>query len=351
MEQTMQEKAKHASKLPDVEKFRFGAGILASDGGAGRLVAVVVDGQSRALTQVGIRVHQFDRHLAYVPLDRITSATVAGISLGISRQEIEAEKSAPMGITLTGSTRVKVSQNMGKSTTCEEPVGRLKQLTITLPSRLLRHVVAARHWHSAQLVPVDQISDVTSEQITIGIDSTNGRDGLWQGQPGRLQPYRSDEELRQEVFDKLYGYEILRVDLRGIEIHPIDGAVWLQGHVSSDGMRRLAAEEIEGITGLSAVHNELVGDDALAAAVAVALAHDQRTAGAGQYIGVYPRLGTIHLRGSVLTAAAREEAGTVAAGVPSVKQVVNELHIDPDALELHDLAGVTNQYDLVPGGR
>ena len=31
----------------------------------------------------------------------------------------------------------------------------------------------------------------------------------------------------------------------------------------------------------------------------------------------------------------------------SVKQVVNELHIDSDAHDLSDLAGVTNQYEIV----
>ena len=349
MEQTRrQELVERPPQLPAVEKFRFGAGIQASDGEAGSLVALVVDGQSRALTQLGIRVHQFDRHLAYVPVDDVTSATAASISVDISRQEIEAEKSTPTGIILTGSTRVRVGQNIGTHTKNDESLGRLRQLTIAVPSRLLRHLVVARHWHSALLVPVELITDLTSEHLTIRIDV---KDGLSGDQPLPLQPYRSDEELRQEVFDKLYGYEILRVDLPGIEILPLDGAVWLQGHVSSDGTRRLVPEQIKGIAGLSAVHNELVGDDTLAAAVAVALAHDPRTAGTGQYIGVYPRLGIIHLRGSVQTAAARERASTIAAGVASVKQVVNELQVDPDAQDLSDLAGVTNQYDLVPGGR
>jgi hypothetical protein len=37
--------------------------------------------------------------------------------------------------------------------------------------------------------------------------------------------------------------------------------------------------------------------------------------------------------------------------VPLVKQVINELRVDPAADVLPDLAGVTNNYDLVPGGR
>jgi hypothetical protein len=122
-------------------------------------------------------------------------------------------------------------------------------------------------------------------------------DEFFRDQLGRLPPYRSDEELRQEVFDKLYDTASLRVDLPGIEIHPIDETTWLQGYVSNNGMRRLAPEEIQGITVLSAVHNELVSGDTLAAAVSAALAHDPRTAVAGQYIGVYINLHARKLSG------------------------------------------------------
>jgi osmotically-inducible protein OsmY len=338
-----------ALERPGVQKFRFGASIRASDGDAGRLIAVVVDGPERVLTQVGIRVHLFDRHATFVSLDRVTSATAASISLGISRDEMKNEIAegslTPSRIILTRSTQVRASEQLGNNKSSERSLGHLKQLTIAAPSRVLLHLVAARPWHSAIGVPVGLITDLSAERIGIRMASLSA------DRRSPLQPYRPDDELGHDVFDTLYDNVSLRVDLPGIEIHPIDGTVWLQGHVSNDAMRRLAMEEIQGITGLSAVHNELVADDTLAAAVSAALALDPRTAGAGQYIGVYPRLGEIHLRGSVQTAAAREGASTVALAVPAVKRVVNELHIDPDALELHDLAGVTNQYDLVPGGR
>ena len=120
MEQTrQQELVERSPELPAVEKFRFGAGIQASDGEAGRLVAVVVDGQSRALTQVGIRVHQFDRHLAYVPVDDVTSATAASISIGISRDELEneiqREDLPPARLSLTASTESGSAQMIGNS--------------------------------------------------------------------------------------------------------------------------------------------------------------------------------------------------------------------------------------------
>jgi osmotically-inducible protein OsmY len=123
----------------------------------------------------------------------------------------------------------------------------------------------------------------------------------------------------------------------------------LRGHVSSQVKRYLAQDQLQGLVGMSALHNELVAVDELAAAVSMALAHDPRTA--GQHVGVYPRLGEVHLRGSVQTSDARERAGAVAWAVGSVTSVVNELHVDPTANEIPELSGVTNNEDRVPGGR
>jgi osmotically-inducible protein OsmY len=160
---------------------------------------------------------------------------------------------------------------------------------------------------------------------------------------------RADDELREDVYHRLRDCQLVRLDLPGITIHARDGVVWLRGHVSSDGKRRRADEVLRGLDGLLELHNELVTDTALAAAVAMALAYDPRTA--RQRIGVYPCLGLMRLRGIVRTPTAHAGAWEIAAAVPLVKQVVNELRIDPDADVLPDLAGVTNDYDLVPGGR
>jgi osmotically-inducible protein OsmY len=167
--------------------------------------------------------------------------------------------------------------------------------------------------------------------------------------PGRLARVRADNELRQDLDHRLRDCQLVRLELPGITIHARDGVVWLRGHVSSDGKRRRANEVLWGLDGLLQLHNELVADTALAAAVAMALAYDPRTA--RQRIGVYASLGVMRLRGVVRTATAQASAWEIAAAVPLVKQVVNELRVDPAADVLPDLAGVTNNYDLVPGGR
>src|SRR5262249_33297455 len=145
--------------------------------------------------------------------------------------------------------------------------------------------------------------------------------------PSRLTAYRDDAALRQEALDAIYDYWLLRVDMPGFEVHAIDGVIWLRGHVASDLNRRLVADQLVGIPGLAEVHNDLIADTALAAAVSMAVAHDPRTA--SERIGVYPRLGTISLRGNVRSAAVRQAAFQVAAAVPGVKEVVNELRINP----------------------
>jgi len=101
--------------------------------------------------------------------------------------------------------------------------------------------------------------------------------------------------------------------------------------------------------GIDELHNELISDQGLAAAVSLALAHDPRTA--HELIGVYPRLGHIFLRGRVHTEAARTAAGEIARTVPSVIDLHNDLIVNPRANEIPELASVTNNEDLVPGGR
>jgi BON domain len=118
--------------------------------------------------------------------------------------------------------------------------------------------------------------------------------------------------------------------------------------VSSDLNTRLAEEQLQGIDGLAAIHNELITDTDLAAAIAAALARDPRTR--EQHIGVYPKLGDVYLRGVVRTPEAREAAGQIADAVPGAEKVINDLVVRPDADVVPTLASVTGQEDLVPGG-
>lgn len=218
-------------------------------------------------------------------------------------------------------------------------LGTLTQVTINRETRVLRHLVVDRGPGGEVLVPATDIAQVDERQILLDAHQAGA-------QP--LIPFRRDAELYDEVRRAIEGYPRLRIDLDGIEIRAIDGVVWLKGNVSSELNRRLVQDQLTNIRGLAELHNELVADTELAAAVSTALAGDPRTG--GERIGVYPELGNVRLRGSVRTPAAREAAAQIAGGVPGVKSVHNDLRVDPNASVLPVLASVTNEEDRVPGG-
>ena len=226
-----------------------------------------------------------------------------------------------------------------KAATSGKRLGHLIQITVDRETGVLRNLVLDRGGRGEALVRWNTIACITSRrievQLAISLDS--------------LAQYRSDGELRQALHDRLESYAPLRLDLAAIEIRPLDGVVHLRGHVSSDLLRRMAEDQVQGVKGMAELHNDLVADTDLANSVSMALALDARTA--GQHIGVYPRLGEIHLRGSVGTSAAFEGAGDVVRAVPAVTRIMNELRIDPNADEIPVLAGVTDHEDMVPGGR
>ena len=329
-------------------KFRFGADISASDGTAGKLVAVgvVADEQGQTLTYLGIRVRLFSRHHYFVPVEVVTDADADAdrITLNIALAEIEKWPLMPSdsGIVLSSSTRMNIIDSRvarDKGDAAGKQLGRLVQITVDSVTHALRSFVVDRGWRGEVLVPVRAVISVAAQQVTARLDIS----------PDHLLPYCPDEQLRQDIYDRLFDHAPLRLDLAAIEIHPLDGVVQLRGHVSNGLLRRMAEDQVQGITGMSELHNDLVADNDLAATVSMALALDSRTA--GQHIGVYPRLGEIHLRGSVGTRAAYEGASNVAKAVPAVTRIMNELRIDPDANEIPVLAGVTNREDMVPGGR
>ena len=101
----------------------------------------------------------------------------------------------------------------------------------------------------------------------------------------------------------------------GVAVRVIDGVVWLQGHVSSELNARQMQDQMVGIRGIGELHNDLVADTALAAAVSYALAHDPSTRQG--FIGVYPMLGEVRLRGRVSTDAMRQAATAVARACPA----------------------------------
>lgn len=319
------------TELADVVKYRFDATIQASDGEAGRLAAVIVDAGKRCVLAVGVKVGFLVGATYYVPVENVLGGKEDQLSLAIPLDEIkQSPRAVPSGAALTTGT---VITSGGKS------LGKLAQLTATTDEQAVQTIVLDRGVHGEALISASQVTGVSTKQIQIELSGAAA---------DKLTPFRRDSDLYDEVYHTLFDYGPLRIDLAGMNIRVVDGAVWLFGHVSSDLNQRLASDLLQGITGVASIHNQLVTDTDLAAQVSRALARDPRTA--GEMIGVYPLLGEVRLRGSVRTAEARAAAGEIAQATPGVKSVANDLRVDPNVRVVPVMAGITNEEDMVPGG-
>jgi osmotically-inducible protein OsmY len=318
-----------ATEFAAVDKFRFGAPVHSDDGELGALEYIAVDAARQTVTAIGVKFGFFGQR-CLVPIAQVAEATPENIRLRLTRAEVERSKDQPAGPVLQSGTAVALN---GKR------IGRLVQLTSDHQTRVLRHLVVDRIGGEV-LAPARTITKIDSRQVELSIPNFT---------VAQLTPYRPDDELHEEIRLAIEDVPRLRVDLPGMDIRVIDGVVWLRGHCASDLSRRLTFERVEGIRGIAELHNELLSDQALAAAVSSALADDPRTV--RERVGVYPRLGHVFLRGRASSEAARVAAGEIARAVPGIIDLHNELIVDPLVSEIPDLAGVTNNEDLVPGGR
>ncbi|HEX8982785.1 MAG TPA: BON domain-containing protein [Ktedonobacterales bacterium] len=318
-----------ATTFTPVHKFRFGAVARDAEGATASLANVVVDAASRTVTAVGLRFGAFGR-VVYAPATSVNEASESQVTVDLTREQIEKDGKQPVGVLLSGSIAVSLN---GKRQ------GKLSQISINADTQTLRHLIVERGMGES-VVSAAAIQQINANGITLGAPS----DGS-----AALTPFHPDEELRRDALKALDSYNRLRVDVKGINVTAIDGVLWLRGHVSSELNRRLAQDLVSGLYGLAELHNELITDPELAAAISHALAGDPRTA--EDRIGVYSMLGAVHLRGAVRTAAAREAAGQLANQVLGVGEVYNDLVVNPDANVLPVMAGVTGSEDVVPGGR
>jgi osmotically-inducible protein OsmY len=318
-----------ATEFAGVAKFRFGGPVHSDDGELGALEYVAADAASQTLTAIGVKFGFFG-HKCLVPIAQVAEATPDDIRLRLSRADVEQSRDQPEGPVLTGGTAVNLN---GKR------IGRLAQLTTNQQTHVLRHLVVERLGGEV-LAPARAITKIDSRQVELSLPNVTA---------AQLTPYRPDEELREEIRTAIETVPRLRVDLPGMDIRAIDGVVWLRGHCASDLSRRMTFERVEGIHGIDELHNELISDQALAANISAALSHDPRTA--SERIGVYPSLGHVFLRGRVRSEAARAAAGEIARAIPGIVDLHNELIVDPLVKEIPELAGITNNEDLIPGGR
>ena len=135
----------------------------------------------------------------------------------------------------------------------------------------------------------------------------------------------SDRELEERARDTLTRYATLRIWGHAVSIEAHNGVITLGGHVRTRTGKETAERLIRETPGVTDVKNELYVDTDLEIAVARALAENPVTANSFPGILVGSGFGEVFLKGHVVSAEVKQAAGDIAAGIPGVIRVVNEL--------------------------
>ncbi|BCL83477.1 hypothetical protein ccbrp13_59420 [Ktedonobacteria bacterium brp13] len=319
--------------VSEMEQFHFGGKVFCSDGEEGVLLHLSIDPNTHHIVALGVRLGRFFGRTITVPFSAVTDAGVDGVVLSITREEAAADREPISGVQIDGRTTVQET-NSGSH-------GTVSLVAVHPQSGLLAYVVA-RHLRNNQdaLVLEQYIVKIEAGSIVITVPEATFQ---------TLPTYRSDEELQSDVESVVMDILPLHVDFPAMSIRVLDSVLYLNGNISSSLRGDMVEDQAAGVQGLLEIKNWLIGDDQLAADLALALGRDARTRDLP--IGVYPRLGVVLLSGSVRTKQQREAAEKIARSFAGVRSVENNLTVDPkaDLLNVLSFAGRAETEDLIPG--
>jgi osmotically-inducible protein OsmY len=320
-----------STAISEMLKFRFGSKVVCTDGEYGTLTGVDIDPTTLRLIEISARQGWLLGKVGYAVFGQIGGASSDGIALNIRRDELAA-KGSP-GVYLDGKS---VVERAGSTN-----AGHLKLLAVKPESGELAYIVAhnIRPGHDLMLRE-EYVTALAPGRITISIPDEV---------LNALPPYRSDDELQQDVEAVLFDVTPMHIDLKGISARVLDGVLYLDGNISSSIRSDIVQDQAYGVEGLLEIKNNLVADDKLATDIAGALAQDPRTHDLP--IGVYPLMGEVRLAGAVHNPQQKAAAEEIARKFPGVRSVINTIVIDPQARMLHVMASSEGgeTEDKVPG--
>ncbi len=320
--------------ISEMQKFRFGSKIFCSDGEYGVLTQVGFDAATKQLTHIGLKAGRLFAKTMYLPYESVVDAGSDGVRLRVAFADmVETGKVETKATLLDHKSVIQLEGASGR--------GSLVLVAVHPDNGALAYLVAhGVHAGQDTLFPRDTIKAITAERAIIALN-----DEALQKMP----LYRPDSVLQQEVEQILFDITPLHVDFPGMAIRVLDSVLYLDGNISSSLRGDLAVDQAAGVEGLLEIKNRLVGDDQLAADLALALGRDPRTHDLP--MGVYPRLGAVRLSGAVHNEGQKAAAEEIARKFPGVRSVINDVIIDPkaDMLRVMSAPEGGEASDKVPG--
>jgi osmotically-inducible protein OsmY len=323
-----------ATLISEMQKFHLGSKVFYSDGEEGILVHTNFDPSTRRLTFIGVKQGRLFGKTINLPFNTVIKASGDGVTLNVKRGEIPASSNTETGGALLESKTMVVQTDSTNK-------GPLILVAVQPETGELVYLVA-HNLRPAQdtLIRAEYVTSLETDQIKVMTPDTIFK---------TLPPYRPDSALQQDVEAVIFDLTPLHVDMKGITARVLDGVLYLDGNISSALRGDIVQDQVLGVPGLLEIKNNLVGDDRLAADIAMALGQDPRTRDLP--IGVYPRLGVVRLSGAVHNGQQKAAAGEIAQNFPGVRSVINDLIIDPKANLLNVMSSAEGgeAKDKVPG--
>lgn len=198
--------------------------------------------------------------------------------------------------------------------------GRVREVLVNSETGRMTHLVA-RHgllWKHDLLVPGEWVRSVTAEVVTLEATLADLE---------RLPVYRPDEELEEAILEAWWEDDAIRAMSEQVFLQAKvrDGVALLEGYAWCDLYQQRLEELTVAVPGVLAVRNEVISDEELRRQVMGALRQDPRTAPATARVHSY--VGNISITGQAPDEAARAAITEVAAAVPGVRSVVNEVEV------------------------
>jgi len=323
-----------ATLISEMQKFHLGSKVFYSDGEEGILVHTNFDPSTRRLTSIGVKQGRFFGKTVNLPFDTVVKASGDGVTLRVKHAELTASSGTETGGALLDSKTMVVRADSTNK-------GSLMLVAVQPETGELVYLVA-HNLRPAQdtLIRGEYVTSLETDQIKVAIPDTIFN---------TLSPYRPDSVLQREVEAIIFDLTPLHVDIKGITARVLDGVLYLDGNISSTLRGDIVQDQVLGVQGLLEIKSNLVGDDILAANLAMMLGQDPRTRDLP--IGVYPRLGVVRLSGAVHTGQQKAAAGEIAQNFPGVRSVINDLIVDPKANILNVMSSAEGgeAKDKVPG--
>lgn len=354
-------------------ELRIGAPVEATDGTFGHVRQVILSPQERRVVALVVRRGWLPPHDIVVPAEQVVDATEEQVRVRLSRAELEAQPAfdpahyveltthrqgyavgealaAIHGGVGDADARALVATHLGadarvahQGRLAGEPIalrrgqpvwsedGRVGRVDLLLldPQGRVRHFVIRKGQFLGRdvIVPVDWVHRIDDRGVWLAVK----RQAL-----DRLPPYRPDSAIAADVDWALWDDEVIReIDAETIDVAVHDGVVVLSGYASTPVSKARAERAARSVAGVLGVENRIVTDAELVSAVAQALARDPRTR--GQRLFVHARHGIVYLSGEVASAAIRAAAEEVAAGLPTVRAVVNRVQAPGVSVDAEDL--------------